>query len=240
MLPALPRAGFCACLSLLALAASPALASSNDLVPTGSLNVDRNLVRAGTLSRLNWEINVPTTTPVDIEPDGTIVPKKKTKMRVRTLGVAFQSGNTLLPIAAYWSKNGGSWKSFFYDKGNKVDPTKVLVNKTVKKGDRINFGSRGRMNDWLPFHSTGNYDQYVTVLKDGDTPPDYAPAYNQGDIVSFMRPYIDASGKVNIGPRDVIVLFENSTSRPGSQYFDMQDIVLLVTFEDTENDDDDD
>lgn len=224
--------GIRACFCIAIFGAPGALTANNeDAPPRGSLNVGRDIVRAGTRSQLAWEIEIPQVSPVDITPEGAIIPKNDVTLRVRTLGVAFQSGSTQLPIASYWSLNGGSWAKFFEGKSYHVDPTEVLVNKTVRAGDRINFGARGKINDWLPFHSTGNSDNYVTVLKNGETPPDYAPAYDQGDIVSFMQPYVDASGKIQIGPRDLIVLWECSTSNPGSPYFDMQDIVVLVTFE---------
>jgi hypothetical protein len=229
--PRILRAGLRVCLCV-ALIAPTAVSTADQASPRGTLAVDRDLVRAGTKSRLNWQIELPGDI-VDVTPGGEILPKTDLTMRVRTLGVAFQSGRKLLPIAAYWSLNGTSWNKFFYDYGPNVDPTRALVEREVKAGDRINFGARGRNGGWYPFHSTGQEDHYVTVLRNGDSPPAYAPAYDQGDIVSFMRPYIDDSGRVRIGPRDLIVLFECSTSKPGSPYFDMQDIVLLLTFEET-------
>jgi len=227
--PCILRAGIVACLGI-ALMGPTAMLTAEEASPRGTLTVDRNIVRASTHSQLAWEIILPGDI-VDVTPDGTVLPKKDLTMRVRTLGVAFQSGKTLLPIAADWSLNGASWSRFFDDSGPNVDPTKVLIKRDVQAGDRINFGARGRKNKSYPFHSTGNEDNYVTVLRNGDAPPDYAPAYDQGDIVSFMRPYVDDSGRIRIGPRDLIVLWECSTSKPGSPYFDMQDLVVLLTFE---------
>lgn len=227
--PRILRASLRACLGIALMGATPVLTAEQDS-PHGTLTVDRDIVREGSKSRLAWNIQLPGDV-VDVTPDGEILPKKQLTMKVRTLGVAFQSGRKLLPIAGYWSLNGASWSRFFYDYGPNVDPTEVLVERDVYAGDRINFGARGRNNSWYPFHSTGNQDNYVTVLRNGDIPPDYAPAYDQGDIVSFMRPYVDDSGRIRIGPRDLIVLWECSTSKPGSPYFDMQDLVVLLTFE---------
>jgi hypothetical protein len=207
-----------------------------DEIPRGTLDVDRTLVRVGTRPQLKWNITYPATAPpVIVSLNGTITPQSDLKMRVRTLGVAFQSGSTLLPLQAGWSKNNSTWATFFTGKGPSVVPTDVLVDVSVKKNDLIKFRGRGASNSsgtsWYPYHQTGNTDPYVVVLKKGDTPPSYAPAYGQGKIAAFLDPYIDGSGKINIGTRDLIILWEASTASPGTTYFDMQDLVVLVTFE---------
>ncbi|MGB6220235.1 hypothetical protein [Haloferula sp.] len=216
--------------SLMALATAPLLSED---IPTGTLNVDRNMVRTGVNSQLNWNIQYPSgvTEIIDIVPPSTIVPKKNVRMKVRVLGVAFQSGRNLLPLDAYWSKNNSAWQRFFYDTGNNVNPGRVLINQKVEKNDRIDFGARGWSGGWLPFHHTRKTDPYLIVLKNGDRAPDYAPAYNQGSVTSFLRPYIDSSGRISIGDRDLIILWEASTAKPGTTYFDMQDLVVLLTFE---------
>lgn len=208
--------------------------ASDSQVPRGTLNVDRELVRTGTSSQLDWKIEYPTPQVVDIVdvlPPQRIVPKKDVTMKVRVLGVAFQSGSKQLPLDGYYSLNGSSWERFFYGDRDDVEPGKVLLEKRVGKGTYIDFGARGWNRRWLPFHHTRTDDPYVIVLKNGDRAPDYAPAYDQGSVVSFLKPYIDKGGNIRIGERDLIVLWEASTSKPGSRYFDMQDLVILVTFE---------
>lgn len=217
---------------ILAAATLPAMSQTD--VPRGTLNVDRDLVRVGTRSNLNWTIQYPATIAdiVNVAPSGTIVPKKDLKMRVRVLGVAFQSGSTLLPLDAYWSINNGSWTGYFYGTGPQVNSSTVLIDRVVKSNDKIDFGARGwGGGSWLPFNHTRATTQYVVVLGKGSQAPSYAPAYNQSSAKSFLRPYLDASGKINIGERDLIILWEASTALPGTTYFDMQDLVILVSFE---------
>ena len=216
----------------LLLVATAAQAQSDD-TPHGTLNVDRNMVRTGISSQLDWNITYPTgiTEIIEIIPPSTIVPKKNVTMKVRVLGVAFQSGNKLLPLDAYWSKNNSSWDRFFYGTGPTVVASDVLIEEQVNKGDHIDFGARGWSGRWLPFHHTRNTDPYLVVLKNGDSAPDYAPAYNQSSVTNFLKPYIDSGGKVTIGERDLIILWEASTAKTGSTYFDMQDLVVLLTFE---------
>jgi hypothetical protein len=202
--------------------------------PRGKLTVDKTLVRVGARSQLNWSIQYPTvvTDLVDVTRTGTIIPKTNMTMKVRTLGVAFQSGSKLLPLEGYWAMNNSAFTRFFYGTGPQVDPTKVLVTGTVKMNDRIDFAGRGWSgSSWYPMHDTRSADRYVTVLKNGDRAPDYAPAYNQSTVKGFLSSYIDGMGRIKIGPRDLIVLWEASTAAPGTTYFDMQDLVVLVTFE---------
>ncbi len=220
-------------IGLLALLSTVVAAPAAD-IPTGKLNVDRTLVRVGVKSQLDWQIQYPSgvTDIVTVTPTGTIIPKSKMKMKVRTLGVAFQSGSTLLPLEGSWSKNGSAWTRFFYGTGPTVVSTKVLIDTTVNANDKINFGGRGWSgSSWFPFHDTSKTDQYVVVLKNGDSAPSYAPAYNQTSTKGFLAPFVDSTGKIKIGSRDLIILWEASTAAPGSTYFDMQDLVVLVTFE---------
>jgi len=229
-----PRALGRLALSLLAGAVSITAAHAQSDVPRGTLTVDRDLVRVGTRSSLAWQIEYPAAIKdiVDVGGTGTIVPKKNLRMRVRVIGVAFQSGSNLLPLDAYWSVNEGAWANFFYGTGQAVNSSAVVVDKTVKNKDRIDFGARGwASGSWLPFNHTRSSTQYVVVLGKGSKAPSYAPAYNQTSVSNFLKPYVDAGGRINIGDKDLIILWEASTAKPGTTYFDMQDLVVLVSFE---------
>ncbi len=208
--------------------------AADTAIPTGTLSVDRTLVRVGDRPKLTWQVSNPggVTDLVTVTPTGTIIPKGSLQMTVRTLGVGFQSGSTLLPIEGSWSLNKGSFTRFFYGTSASVLPTKALLQTTVKLNDQIDFGARGWSgSSWYPFHGTSTSDRYVTILKNGDRAPSYVPAYDQASVKSFLAAYIDGSGKIKIGSRDLIILWECSTAAPGSTYFDMQDLVVLVTFQ---------
>jgi hypothetical protein len=205
-------------------------AFATEAIPTGKLNVDRTLVRVGTSSQLDWQINYPAP-PVGVN----LIPTVKVKMRVRTLGVAFQSGSTQLPFEGSWKTNNTSWSVFFRGNAASVTPTNVLVDRTVEANETISFRGRGGQNaagtSWYPYHQTNANDPYAVVLKNGDKPPSYAPAYNQGNVKSFLSGYLDSAGRIKIGEQDLIILWEGSTAAPGTTYFDMQDLVVLVSFE---------
>ena len=208
------------------LAVSSALAD----IPTGKLFVDRTLVRVGSRSQLDWNIQYPYC-PVGVD----LIPTNKVKMTVRVLGVAHQSGFTPIPVEGSWTKNSSPWSNFFRGAARTVVPTNVLVESTVKRGDRIKFRARGGTNAigtlWYNYHETNNSDPYVAVLKNGDRPPTFAPNFAKGRRESFLTPYIDTTGRIKIGPDELIILWECSQESPDTPFFDMQDLVVLVSFE---------
>jgi hypothetical protein len=219
--------------------------------PAGSLSVNHGLLRVGVSPTLNWQVTYPQSAEdvVDIdEEDNSITTRKKTIVKVRVVGVAFQSGSLLLPARVERRVNGGSWSQIFLGTGPTVKPNQVVFQTEAAAGTRLDFRFQGasdkaknnpkadRYSDWrwnYPSVQTTDNSQKKIALLDGQRVPIYAPAYDQGGIESFLSPYLESNGViVNIGPRDVIYLTELSTASPGNWAFDMQDCVLVVTFED--------
>lgn len=223
-------AGMLSC--LFAIGSSPAA----DDVPKGTLSVDRDLLRIGAKSQLTWDIEypAPVTSVIDIVPPNIIKPKKDMKMRVRVLGASFQESiHSFLPVEVMMSKNSANWSRLFYGLQNTVVPNLVLTTQNVKKGDTINLGGRGwRDGRWLTFYNTSMTTPNLVMLKNGDRVPSTVPALNGSSIESFLRPYMDTnSKKVKIGDRDLILLMELGQTNPNNSGFDLQDLVVLVTFE---------
>ena len=82
--------------------------------------------------------------------------------------------------------------------------------------------------------NTENVSANVEVLKDGDNIPSYEPLNNQATIESFLNDYIDVdAGTMAMGEGQVIYLFELGTSNLNSSAADFQDLVLLVTLQES-------
>jgi len=235
--PLLPRsgrllAGILGC--ILAIGSSPA--ANESTVPTGTLNVDRTLIRVGAKSQLSWDIDYPAavTNVIDIITPNTIQPKKDMNMRVRVLGASFQESIlSFLPVEVMWSKNNASWSRIHYGIQSLVIPSMVVLNTTVKKNDKINFGGRGyRDGGWLPLYNTSASTSNLIMLKNGDKVPSTVPALNGLSIESFLKPYMNTTTKkITIGDRDLILLMELGQTDTRNSGFDLQDLVVLVTFE---------
>jgi hypothetical protein len=171
---------------------------------------------------------------VDIVPPNVIKPKKDLKMKVRVLGASFQESITsFLPVEVQWSKNSATWSRIYYGLQTNVQPSIPVLQTTVKAGDTINFGGRGyRDREWLPLYNTAQTTKNLIMLKNGDSVPSTVPALNGSSIESFLKPYMDTvTKKVKIGDRDLILLMELGQTNTSSSGFDLQDLVILVTFE---------
>lgn len=207
--------------------------TSDPSVPVGSLHANPVIVRAGTLPELNWTIAYPQTVidVIDVTPSGKITPKEDLYVDVRVLGAAYQiSTNSWGLVESNVKIASANYSRFFYDRQNNVNPTKIMYTRLVRKGEVINFKSRCHNgSSWRPYYSTETTNQNVAALANGDDPPNYTPAFSQGNIESYLRPYLDTNGRMKIGPLDVIYLFELGQAQINSG-FDMQDLVLLVTF----------
>lgn len=206
--------------------------------PKGEITVDKDLIRLGAKSQLTWNINypAPVTGIVDVIPPNVIVPKKPLKMRLRVLGASFQQTLTsYLDVNVRYSINSTasftSWTSVFSGNQLLVDPTKILKEVSVKAGDRINIGGRGYRSGWLPSYTTASTTPNLIMLANGDAVPTSTPALRQGTIESFLKPYINSTTRlISIGDKDLIVLMELGQTDPSASGFDLQDLVVLVTF----------
>ncbi|HEY1120053.1 MAG TPA: hypothetical protein VGE67_00570, partial [Haloferula sp.] len=138
-----------------------------------------------------------------------------------------------LPVEVLWSLNGSTWSRLFYGIQSSVNPSKPVLETTVPSGSAINFSGRGwRDSAWLPLYSTAVSTPNLVVLKNGDQAPSAVTALSGGVIASYLSPYMDPVTKtMKIGDRDLIVLVEVGQTSSSTSGFDLQDLVILVTFD---------
>lgn len=91
-----PRGGRTLILGIACLGLNGQVFAQNEMIPRGTLNVDKTLVRVGTQSQLDWQIRYPeiVTDIVEVTPT-TITSKEELKMRVRVLGSKLKNNNGL-------------------------------------------------------------------------------------------------------------------------------------------------
>lgn len=233
-------------LSAVALLCGTAIADPDQTptIPVGSLSAFPTIVQTGTKPQLTWEITLPETVPVVIEPPGTVKPKRCLYMDVRVLGASVKRvwtnnrGEVVdwewVPTESRISYDGGSYERIFYDTHDNVLPDRIVHSQKVEKNSTINFGARYVQSNgsWATWYSSTNSSHNVVALRDGDTPPTTTPMYQQPTIESFILPYLDDDGNISLGPRDIIYLMELTHTDRNHGGFDLQDMALLLTFYD--------
>lgn len=208
-------------------------------VPVGSLLAFPTVVQTGTKPTLTWSILYPSTVSsvAQIRPPGTItVTENGIYVSVQIIGTEVTSGNPSqgagpFPTEARMSVNGSAYDQLFYGTNTDVEPAYSLYIKKHDKGTTLDFGGRYVANGaWTPFYTTLSSNSQVVTLVNGATPPTYFPLYQSSNLASFLKPYLNGSGKINIGPMSVIVLMELGQTNHSTTSFDYQDMILLVTF----------
>jgi hypothetical protein len=196
------------------------------------------IVQTGTKPTLTWNIIHPSKVSdvAVINPPGTLIPNQQIYVSVQPVGTGIANcvpgqAQVTYPVEARISVNGGSYQQLFYGTQANVEPQYSLYIKRLKANDTIDFGGRYVVNGtWTPFYTTRSANMQVISLVRGDTPPANLPLSTSSKLASYLKPYLDATGKINIGPMSVLVLMELSETRLNQPCFDYQDMVLLVTF----------
>ncbi|MDP3850892.1 MAG: hypothetical protein Q8Q59_10335 [Luteolibacter sp.] len=233
--------------AMCALATSPCLAQGNSghatfpAMPSGWLTAFPTVVQTGTHPTLTWGINYPSVVEdyVTITPPSTITADEELDCEIRVLGAGVtvsSSGSqsfSFVPTEAQVSYNGGDYTRIFYGTNLQVNPNTVVWSRTIAKNKKLRFGGRYYYNkNWGPYFNSSSGTDNVRTLVNGSTPPSNVPEYNAPSLESFIKPYLTATNKVQIGPMDVIVFMEltHTNSQKSDPGYDLQDMVLLVTF----------
>lgn len=237
-----------AAIALLGLLAPAAMAQGNSnktntipLLPAGWLNAYPTIVQAGTHPTLNWAINYPSVAKdwVEIKDDGEIEAKENVVCEIRVIGVGVTQttpgSTTTTPVTAQAqvSYNDGSYTPVFTGTNLVVNPNTVVWTTEIKKNETLEFGGTSQIpGGWGPTYNTDNNNGNIVTLISGETPPTTVPLHQSPVLEEFMKPYLDPAGNVMVSPMDVIVLIETThpPSQSSNEGFDLQDVVLLVTF----------
>lgn len=230
---------------LIAFAVCPQSARATDpAVPVGNLDAFPTVVQTGTHPTLTWNIQYPSLVVdvIDILPPGTIQATETLYMDVRIVGTGvtrayFDSRGRLTSTESVTAQarmrvNTGSWTTIFQGNLYDVNPNQIVHTRQVVNGTRINFGGRylNSNGSWTTTYTSENSSTNVIALVDGDLVPNRVPDWGAPTLESFLQPYMTADNRVNIGPMDVIYVMELTHTNQNDSGFDLQDMVVLVTF----------
>lgn len=216
-------------------------------VPVGELSAFPTIVQTGTKPLITWKIYHPSVVKnyVTVSPNTTSSPSNTTitpttplSCVIRILGLGVTSKNSSGGITYYRTRgrmrfNGSSTWVTIYD-GKQTDTIVqrqeiVKPSFTVNMNQPIYFAGAYYNNGWQTEYTSLVGDN-VRILVNGDTCPSNIPDYNAPSLESFLKPYLDTSKKVRIGPMDVIAFMELTHTDKSNVGYDLQDYVMLLTF----------
>lgn len=217
-------------------------------IPIGSLTAFPTIVQTGTKPTLTWSINYPSvvknyltitnSTGVPSALGATVTPNQNLICDIRILGAGVTTQNSngsinYIETAGKIRYNGSSsWTTIFDGKQTDaiVQTQGIIKTLNVTSGKAMDFGGQYYYNgSWFTFFNSTNGTN-VQTLVNGDACPSYVPAYNAPSLETFLKPYLDSSNKVRIGPMDVVIFMELTHTDKTNPGYDFQDLVLLITF----------
>lgn len=207
-------------------------------LPMAVFSANPSIVQTGTRPTLTWSITYPSkiTDVCTITAPGTITLTSQMYVSVRPIGVGVtQSGRgddiDTINAEARLSVNGSAYDQLFYGTNSVVEPAYSLYIKKLNTGTTINFGGRYvKDGAWTPFYTSQSSNMQVITLTHGDSIPTSVNLLETNSLATYLKPYVDGNGKVNIGPLSAIVLMELAETDHGNSKFDYQDVALMVTF----------
>ncbi len=225
--------------STLASTRSHAVPSTIPSVPVGVMSAYPTVVQTGTKPTLTWNILYPSKVSdvAVIRPPGTItITQQNIFVSVQPIGTGVTASDPTQGVnspytEARMSVDGGAYKQIFYGIQADVKPAFSLYIKKANANVTYDFGGRFVQNGvWSPFYTTKSSNLQVVALVNGNTPPTTFPLHQSSALQNYLKPYLDSTGKVRIGPMSVIILMELGQNNRSVNSFDLQDQALLVTF----------
>lgn len=210
--------------------------------PSGFLESESLLVRADSHVNLDWGIIVPVVQVADLvdvdQEEQEIEAKTDLVAEVRVLGAALGRSNRPL-FARALARSTGSFEQIFsgFANGTGAASSQPFV---VPAGESLNFrfitwdhsGPGIPVENWVrrtPVVETGQEDERIFILKDGDEVPTFNAAFDQEGIAAFVAPYLTEDGtRLKIGPSDLMIFAELNPTVTATA--DFQDFVVLVSF----------
>lgn len=223
-------AGLFACLAF-----AGSIVSADTDIPRGTLTVDRDLIRVGAKSQLNWNITYPTQAKdlVTKDPNGNCTTKTRVRMKVRVLAAAFGNNTRYCEVDGRIIVNGTTIRIFSGTQPD-VDPSQVVYDQIVPKNRKISVTGYAYDTQTKPTTTytctTTKSDKSVVALFDGEALPAHqASMYPnmQLNAADYIANYMDGANRAKIGANQVIFLGDFNPY--GSEGYDLNDYVIIVT-----------
>lgn len=173
------------------------------------------------------DIDVPVVRDVFDIANGEVVPNDDYEAETKVIGAGYTAGahGSNIPIevsVAVGATTEQPWGGDINDGNN--PRSKVYAGQDAGTGISVTADPNGG----APVNSKADAGDEVYVLEDGDTPPNLAGFGDQDSAASYVAPYLDDDGNIDLQANQAIFLFELSGSTTGPAA-DFQDVVVLVS-----------
>jgi hypothetical protein len=203
----------------------------NMFTPAGELSATPKIVQSGTYPTLNWKVTYPSNigNVAIVNAQGEIFLKKDIYVGVSVIGTGITSDTPIQNKNDIYSEirireGNSNYQRLFYALNEDVTPQYSSYIKKLDRNSSFGFGARFvKDGEWTPFYTNNSGNHQVITLTHGQEIP-----VHQENIAEFLKPYIDSTNKVNIGPMSALMLFELGTTNHAHSAFDYQDAAILV------------
>ena len=205
--------------------------------PIGSISSSDSLVLTNSLVDLDWRISYPVERGEDEVETDSVVTVKFITFSIGT-NSTMRFGTTVNGRNYTQHYNGVSETNPNYQ----LDAGTVVIDKLLlSKFEDIEFWARHFNpansvrqvdNGWVghrrPYNT--NNDLMIVELNNGDDVPDLDGEVGQRSLVEILEPY-SKDGKISIGENESIILFEVFTRETNHSSYDLNDLILLVSYD---------
>ena len=182
---------------------------------------------------------------VEIGEGGHLVARKDLRIRTRVVGMDESCGETLRwEEVALWVRVGddAAWELSFHDYGRDWDPRKVLTDRDVAAGQRIDFGARGKLgyfgswspsegrppDEWNAHRWTLEPTKKVEVLKHGERLPARISDRKRKGLPDYLAQFVSENQTVILGRNELLYLFELGRDKQEERFADLRDLAVIV------------
>jgi len=195
--------------------------------PEGRISTDLTKVLGGSKVNLDWNISYPVINLTD---------KVDTQVTVKFITLAIGPRWTV----KFGTTIDGKYTQFYNGVSEehsnyKLEPGAVVASTFKSHNTPIGFRARhartqiSTSGGWVDSNDPAMADQIIRLV-DGDQVPSVAPVAGQRSVADILQPY-SKDGYINIGNNQEIYIFELYTANKNHFGFDLQDLVLLVSYE---------
>ncbi|MGJ8632513.1 MAG: hypothetical protein ACSHX7_01215 [Luteolibacter sp.] len=197
--------------------------------PIGSISALETYVATGEKATLDWQISYPLSS--------TNTSDTARVMTVKFITAAIGKNSQF----SFWTALPGESPVLFYtgisednpnyalDSGTVVAETVVEAGESIELIAQHHSAEKATLRGQTVSTADSNDVDNIIKLKNGDAVPLVDGVGDQRPVSQILAPYSD-NGVITIGEHEEIYLFELWTSNVGGYGFDLQDLVLLVSY----------